>query len=133
MARFEIDGIDGVMRGINTKGAKLRPLIEQALTQSAAVVEARMHKEEAESFKAPTGELGNYIHVGPVWHNEDSSAISVFVRGEGYVGKRGSPRSAGTVAAMVENKHGNPWMRRSLTGSKRRINSIINTILGPNA
>lgn len=125
MATFKLDGIDDVMAAIDRAGSGLRPIIEEALESSAEVVREAMVAEEMGSFKSPSGELGGYIRVGPVWHNSSDSAINAYIRGDGYVGVRGSARSAGMVAGLVQNKHGNPWVKRAMTKSRKRVNSII--------
>lgn len=130
MATFKLDGIDDVMAAIDRAGSGLRPIIEEALRQSAEVVREAMVAEEMGSFKAPSGELGGFIRVGPVWHNSSDSAINAYIRGDGYVGVRGSARSAGMVAGLVQNKHGNPWVKRAMTKSRKRVNSIIMEALG---
>ena len=130
MATFKLDGIDDVMAAIDRAGSGLRPIIEEALKQSAEVVREAMVAEEMSSFKAPSGELGGIIRVGPVWHNSSDSAINAYIRGDGYVGVRGSARSAGMVAGLVQNKHGNPWVKRAMTKSRKRVNSIITEALG---
>lgn len=130
MATFKLDGIDDVMAAIDRAGSGLRPIIEEALKQSAEVVREAMVAEEMSSFKAPSGELGGFIRVGPVWHNSSDSAINAYIRGDGYVGVRGSARSAGMVAGLVQNKHGNPWVKRAMTKSRKRVNSIIMEALG---
>lgn len=130
MATFKVDGIDDVMAAIDRAGSGLRPIIEEALRQSAEVVREAMVAEEMSSFKAPSGELGSYIRVGPVWHNSSDSAINAYIRGDGYIGVRGSARSAGMVAGLVQNKHGNPWVKRAMTKSRKRVNSIIMEALG---
>lgn len=130
MATFKLDGIDDVMAAIDRAGSGLRPIIEEALTQSAEVVREAMVAEEMGSFKAPSGELGGFIRVGPVWHNSSDSAINAYIRGDGYVGVRGSARSAGMVAGLVQNKHGNPWVKRAMTKSRKRVNTIIVEALG---
>ena len=130
MATFKLDGIDDVMAAIDRAGSGLRPIIEEALRQSAEVVREAMVAEEMGSFKAPSGELGSYIRVGPVWHNSSDSAINAYIRGDGYVGVRGSARSAGMVAGLVQTKHHNPWVKRAMTKSRKRVNSIIMEALG---
>ena len=130
MATFKVDGIDDVMAAIDRAGSGLRPIIEEALRQSAEVVREAMVAEEMSSFNAPSGELGSYIRVGPVWHNSSDSAINAYIRGDGYIGVRGSARSAGMVAGLVQNKHGNPWVKRAMTKSRKRVNSIIMEALG---
>ena len=130
MATFKLDGIDDVMAAIDRAGSGLRPIIEEALKQSAEVVREAMVAEEMGSFKAPSGELGGFIRVGPVWHNSSDSAINAYIRGDGYIGVRGSARSAGMVAGLVQNKHGNPWVKRAMTKSRKRVNSIIMEALG---
>ena len=130
MATFKVDGIDDVMAAIDRAGSELRPIIEEALRQSAEVVREAMVAEEMGSFKAPSGELGGFIRVGPVWHNSSDSAINAYIRGDGYVGVRGSARSAGMVAGLVQNKHGNPWVKRAMTKSRKRVNAIIMEALG---
>ena len=130
MATFKLDGIDDVMAAIDRAGSGLRPIIEEARKQSAEVVREAMVAEEMSSFTAPRGELGSYIRVGPVWHNSSDSAINAYIRGDGYVGVRGSARSAGMVAGLVQNKHGNPWVKRAMTKSRKRVNSIIMEALG---
>ena len=130
MATFKLDGIDDVMAAIDRAGSGLRPIIEEALKQSAEVVREAMVAEEMGSFKAPSGELGGFIRVGPVWHNSSDSAINAYIRGDGYIGVRGSARCAGMVAGLVQNKHGNPWVKRAMTKSRKRVNSIIMEALG---
>ena len=130
MATFKLDGIDDVMAAIDRAGSGLRPIIEEALTQSAEVVRETMVAEEMSSFKAPSGELGGFIRVGPVWHNSSDSAINAYIRGDGYVGVRGSARSAGMVAGLVQTKHHNPWVKRAMTKSRKRVNTIIVEALG---
>ena len=130
MATFKVDGIDEVMAALNQAGSELRPIIEEALMQSAEVVREAMVAEEMSSFKAPSGELGGYIHVGPVWHNTGDSAINAYIRGDGYVGVRGKARSAGMVAGLVVTKHGNPWVKRAMSKSRKRVNAIIVEALG---
>lgn len=125
MAKITIDGLDQVMAGLNQRGSALRPIIEEALQGSAEVVHEQMLDEEAASFKDPSGELGEFITDGYVWHNSSCSTIAVYFKGDDYRGRRGSPRRSGLVAAMVEYKHKNPWVRRSMTKSKKRVNSII--------
>ncbi len=133
MARVTIDGIDQLMAGLNQRGSALRPIIEEALTESATVVHERMLDEEASSFKDPSGELGEFITDGGVWHGMSSSMITVYFKGDDYKGRRGKPRRSGLVAAMVEHKHKNPWVRRSMTKSKKRVNSIIGEALSGKA
>ena len=130
MATFKVDGIDDVMAVLNQAGSELRPIIEEALRQSAEVVREKMVAEEMNSFKAPSGELGGFIHVGPVWHNSSDSAINAYIRGDGYVGVRGKARRAGMVAGLVQNKHGNPWVKRAMSKSRKRVNAIIMEALG---
>ena len=130
MATFKVDGIDDVMAAIDRAGSELRPIIEEALRQSAEVVREAMVAEEMGSFKAPSGELGGFIRVGPVWHNSSDSAINAYIRGDGYVGVRGSARGAGMVAGLVQNRHGDPWVKRAMTKSRKRVNSIIMEALG---
>lgn len=130
MATFKLDGIDDVMAAIDRAGSGLRPIIEEALRQSAEVVREAMVAEEMSSFKAPSGELGGFIRVGPVWHNSSDSAINAYIRGDGYIGVRGSARSAGMVAGLVQTKHHNPWVGRAMSKSRKRVNAIIMEALG---
>lgn len=130
MATFKVTGIDDVMAQINQAESRLRPIIEEALQKSAEVVRAAMVAEEMGSFKEPSGELGGFIHVGPVWHNSSDSAINAYIRGDGYVGVRGRARSAGMVAGLVQTKHKNPWVKRAMAKSRKQVNSIILEALG---
>ena len=130
MATFRVDGIDDIMATVAGAGSELRPIIEEALERSAQVVRAAMVAEEMGSFKAPSGELGRYIRIGPVWHNSSDSAINAYIRGDGYVGVRGSARSAGMIAGLQQTKHGNPWVRRAMQKSRKHVNTIIAEALG---
>lgn len=124
MARLEIVGIDKVMGDLNQQGGRLRPIIEEALRRSADVLREQLIAEEMDSFKAPTGELGRNIEISPVGHAAGASIIDVYADGI-YTGTRGSPRSAGMIGALVENKHKNPWQKRARKKSAKRINAII--------
>lgn len=129
MASIRITGIDELIGGLSRRANSLRPIIEEALAQSAEVVKEKMQDEEAGSFVDPSGELGETIECSRVWHSPAASGI--YVRFEGnYVGRRGRARRSGLVAAMVEYKHGNPWVKRSMKKSRRRINAIMAEELG---
>ncbi len=130
MATFKVDGIDDLMIQIDRAGSGMRPRIDDALTRSAEVVHQAMIDEEMGSFKSPTGELGRFVQVGPVWHNSSDAAINVFIRGDSYVGVRGRARSAGMVAGLQQTKHNNPWIRRANTKSRKQVRAIIAEALG---
>lgn len=130
MATFNVDGIDDLMIMIDRAGSDMRERIDDALTRSGDTAQKAMIDEEMGSFKAPSGELGSFVKVGPVWHNSSDAAINVFIRGDNYVGVRGKARRAGLVAGLQQTKHGNPWIKRANTKSKKRINAIIAETLG---
>lgn len=130
MATFRVDGLDDLMIQIDRAGSDMRPRIDDALTRSAEVVHQAMIDEEMGSFKAPTGELGSFVKVGPVWHNSSDAAINVFIRGDNYVGVRGRARSAGMVAGLQQTKHNNPWIKRANTKSRKQVRAIIAEALG---
>ena len=124
MAKITIDGLDQIMGGLNRKGGRLRGVITEALQMSAKALTEQLKKEDMSSFRAPTGELGGHLTTSPVGHAAGASMIDVYAKGN-YIGVRGAPRRAGLVAAMVENKHKNPWNARAMKRSEKRINAII--------
>lgn len=131
MARLEVAGVDELMAQYNRAGSQLRPIIAEALRQSAQVLHAELLKQES-GFKDPTGELGKTIADEGAQHASSASYIELLYKGD-YRGPRGggekkgghAPRRAGFVAAMQEYKNGNPFNQRAMRSSKKRINSII--------
>ena len=124
MARLKVDGLDQVMGDLNRREGRLHSIITEALNKSAEVLKEQLLDEEADSFVDPSGELGDTLVISPVGHAAGASIIDVYADGT-YVGRRGKPRRAGMVAAMVEYKHKNPWNARARRKSSKRINSII--------
>ena len=137
MARLTIDGIDGVMAEYNRLSSGLRPIIAEALEAGAAVLGENLKGEAARSFKQPSGLLAGKIEPTRVWHMSDASGVFVYPQGL-YNGVRGTKvRRAAEVSFVLEYGRGgdrpmeaNPWNRRAMNRSRKRINSIIVGELG---
>lgn len=137
MARLKIDGIDGVMAEVAGRSERIRPIIAEALTQSAGVLGDALRSEAKSSFKAPSGLLAGKIEPTDVWHMASASGLYVYPQGY-YNGVRGSyARRAAEVAFVLEYGRGgsrpmepNPWNKRAMRKSTKRINSIIVDELG---
>ena len=68
---------------------------------------------------------------------ESAAAEAVVYPGGNYVGIRGSPRRAATVAFVLENGRAgmpaNPWNRRASAKSRKRVNEIVKEALQDDA
>jgi len=137
MARLKIDGIDGVMAEVVRRSERIRPIIAEALEQGAGVLADKLRDEAQSSFKEPSGLLANKIEPTSVWHVNNASGVFVYPQGL-YNGVRGSyARRAAEVAFVLEYGRGgarpmepNPWNKRAMRKSSKRINSIIVDELG---
>lgn len=134
MARFSYEGYDEIIRQTERAGGELHKRIERALKLSAELLVEALKAEEKNSFKAPSGEMGEILTRSPeITISSDYSMAEVYPRGD-YVGIRGRPRRAATIAFVLENgKPGhleaNPWNARASKNARKRINSIVNESL----
>lgn len=147
MAKLEIAGIDGILVKLEKRDRTLTARMDKALTLAAEHVQAAIRKDAAKSFKQPTGELAGLVAPGPVWHYDNRSVVSVWAKGT-YTGKRGRPRRAAMIGALIQYgvppyiMHGgmykgalrgrqekNPWYTRSLKASGKAVNSIIEEVM----
>ncbi len=124
MAYIEISGIDNVMARLAKEESGFRGRVRKALHLAAGELREQLRREESDTFSEPTGELGETIGWKGVTFGVSGAMIDVYAIGN-YRGRRGSPRRAALVAAMVEYKHDNPWNRRAREASRERINSIL--------
>lgn len=132
MAYIEVTGFRNVMARLADEENGFRGRVTKALELAAGELREQLWKEEATTFIAPTGELGETIGWGRTMFYTSSAQILVNFKGN-YHGRRAQePRRAGFVAAMVEYKHNNPWNRRAREAAAPRINSILQEQLAIN-
>lgn len=135
MAGFRIEGLDGLILDMERQDAGLKARIDRAMEMAGGVLAEEM-RAQTKRFKHPTGELAGLTKPGRVWHNPLDVRIAVWPQGNGYVGRRGSPRRAETVGFVVEHgvksRHqaANRWMTRGLKRSEPRVNSILEEVIG---
>ena len=134
MARFLYDGYDDVIRETERAGEEMRGRIERALKMSADVLVEALKTEERETFKAPTGEMGRILAETPVTTVSSNYSQTVVYPGGDYVGIRGKPRRAATIAFVLEagiseRLDANPWNARADKKARKRINTIIEDTL----
>ena len=133
MAKITFAGYDELIRANDARGRMLRERIAKALRLSAETIVSALQREERESFKAPSGEMGRILEASPEYaYGAAQSSVDVYPGGD-YTGVRGKPRRAATIAFVLEHGHGdqpaNPWNRRAASASKRRVNAIIEETL----
>lgn len=135
MARLEVLGVDQLMARVNRAGSMMRPIIEEALRQSAEELRKELLAQESR-FKHPSGALGRSIEISAPWHFGNASGIYQDYVGT-YTGPGGGGEKAGAsgrraafVAAMQEYQNGNPFNNRARNKAATRINAIINEAVG---
>lgn len=137
MARFVYEGYDEVINRNTSRGRELAGRIDKALHLAAGCVIEALQREEAGTFKAPTGEMGRILAETPEYAHGSAAAEAVVYPGGNYVGIRGSPRRAATVAFVLENGRAgmpaNPWNRRASAKSRKRVNEIVKEALQDDA
>ena len=134
MARFVYEGYDDVIRQADRAGEEMHARVERALRMSADVLVEELKRQERDTFKAPTGEMGRILEESPeLTVSSDYSQVIVYPKGD-YTGTRGRPRRAATIAFVLEagrpgHLEPNPWNARAARAAKKRINSIIEETL----
>lgn len=134
MARFVYDGYDQVIQQADRAGEEMHARVERALRMSADVLVEELKRQERDTFKAPTGEMGRILEESPeLTVSSDYSQVIVYPKGD-YTGTRGRPRRAATIAFVLEagrpgHLEPNPWNARAARAAKKRINSIIEETL----
>jgi len=134
MARFVYEGYDEVIRQTGEGGEQLKERIERALRLSADVLIEELKRQERDTFKAPTGEMGRILEQSPeLTVSSGLSQVIVYPNGD-YTGIRGRPRRAATIAFVLESGRpghlaANPWNARADRAAKKRINSIVEQTL----
>lgn len=134
MARFVYEGYDQVIGQADRAGEEMHARVERALRMSADILVQELQREEKDTFKAPTGEMGRIIEESPeITVASDYSQVIVYPKGD-YTGIRGRPRRAATIAFVLEagrpgHLEPNPWNARAARAAKKRINSIIEETL----
>lgn len=134
MARMVYEGYDEVIRQADAAGEDMHRRVERALQLSADVLVEALQREERDSFKAPTGEMGRILEESPeITVSSDYSQVVVYPKGD-YVGSRGRARRAATIAFVLESgrpghQEANPWNARAARSAKKKINSVIEETL----
>jgi len=134
MARFVYDGYDEVIGQADRAGEELHGRVERALKLSADILIEELKRQERDTFKAPTGEMGRILEETPeLTVSSDYSQVVVYPKGN-YTGIRGRPRRAATIAYVLESGRPghlepNPWNARADRAAKKRINGIIEQTL----
>ena len=134
MARFVYEGYDQVIRQADQDGERLQERVERALRLSADVLVEELKRQERDTFKAPSGEMGRILDASPeLTVSSDYSQVIVYPNGD-YTGIRGRPRRAATIAFVLEagrpgHLQANPWNARADRAARKRINSIIEQTL----
>ena len=137
VGRIWVEGIDGVMATFVRRSERIRPMIAEALSAGASMLQGKLKDEAKRSFKAPSGMLAGKTEPTDVWHSPDASGGYVYPQGL-YNGVRGTyARRAEEVAFVLEYGRGgarpmaaNPWNRRATRKSEKQVNSIIMEELG---
>lgn len=129
MARYEFDGIDQLMRELDTDAREVMNRVEHGLMQGGEILQKALREEAAATFKEPTGELAGKVRADKTIKRAGSArSIEVYARGT-YKGRRGKPRRAATVAFVLEYGHdtqaANPWNRNAREKSADRIGEAI--------
>jgi len=134
MARFVYEGYDDVIQQADRAGEEMHARVERALRMSADVLVEELKRQERDTFKGPTGEMGRILEESPeLTVSSDYSQVIVYPKGD-YTGIRGRPRRAATIAFVLEagrpgHLEPNPWNARAARAAKKRINSIIEETL----
>jgi hypothetical protein len=134
MARFVYEGYDEVIRQADRAGEEMHGRVERALKLSADILIEELKRQERDTFKAPTGEMGRILEKTPeLTVSSDYSQVIVYPKGD-YTGIRGKPRRAATIAFVLESGRPghlepNPWNARADRAAKKRINGIIEQTL----
>ena len=134
MARFVDEGYDAVIQQADRAGEEMHARVERALRMSADILVEELKRQERDTFKAPTGEMGRILEESPeLTVSSDYSQVVVYPKGD-YTGIRGKPRRAATIAFVLEagrpgHLAANPWNARADRAAKKRINTIVEQTL----
>ena len=92
MARFVYEGYDQVIGQADRAGEEMHARVERALRMSADILVEELQRQERDTFKAPTGEMGRILEETPeLTVSSDYSQVVVYPKGD-YTGIRGKPR-----------------------------------------
>ena len=134
MARFVYEGYDAVIQQADRAGEEMHARVERALRMSADILVEELQRQERDTFKAPTGEMGRILEETPeLTVSSDYSQVVVYPKGD-YTGTRGKPRRAATIAFVLESGRPghldpNPWNARADRAAKKRGNTIVEQTL----